>query len=173
LKLCVEQIHKAKGSNFTMGVFITDGILEDADDCIKYCYLLGRDVKDGKVPLIKLIMIGVGSEVDEEHYKFYDSSEETPLEDKIDLWSTSVVSDLKEESDIMDLLYTELMGEIIVAPTGRVESESGRILATEPKITDGMMGAFSFNLPKGENKFKIHVEGQVIEQDCSDAISQL
>jgi hypothetical protein len=65
------------------------------------------------------------------------------------------------------------MREIVVAPTGHVESGSGQDLATDPKCTDGMMGVFSFLLPKGETVFRIHVAGQVIEQDCSEAISKL
>jgi hypothetical protein len=174
LKIAVEQIHKGKNADFTMAVFITDGIWDDHDDVKAYCRQLGQAIVDGKVPMIKMILIGVGSEVDEDKLRELDDLfEGTPLEGKVDLWATGLVSDLKEESDIIDLLYSELMSEIVIAPTGHVESGSGRELATDPKATDGMMGVFSFMLPKGETIFRIHVGGQVIEQDCSEVLARV
>lgn len=167
LKLVVEQIHK--DSDFTMAVFITDGIISDEQDCMTYCRQVGKLLATDKMATIKMILIGVGTEVDEEQLeRFDDMFEGTDLEGKVDLWSTSPVSSIKDEDDILGVLYGELMtDETIVAPSGRVESGSGVELIT---FSDGMPGKFRFFLPKGEKVFRIHAGGKVVEQDCSGAL---
>ena len=169
LKLAVEQVHK--GSKWTMAVFITDGIISDEDQCMDYCRQLGKQLDAGKVKPIKMILIGVGTEVDEDQLeRFDDMFEGTDLEGKVDLWSTSPVSSIQDEEDILGVLYGELMTEeTIIAPSGQVESGSGQELKT---FSDGMPGKFRFLLPKGETVFRIRAGGQMVEQDCSEQISR-
>lgn len=179
LKLAAEQIHK--DSDWTMAVFITDGIIEDEQDCMDYCRQIGKNLVSGKMKAIKMILFGVGTEVDEGQLeRFDDMFEGTDLEGKVDLWSTSLISSIQDESDLIDALYGELMtDETIVAPSGRVESGSGQELKTydcsgQPiSFSDGVVGKFRFFLPKGETVFHIRVAGHDIEQDCSEVISRL
>lgn len=167
LKLAVEQVHK--GSDWTMAVFITDGIISDEQVCMDYCRQLGKQLDAGKAKPIKMILIGVGAEVDKDQLdRFDDMFEGTDLEGKVDLWSTSPVDSLQDEADILGVLYGELMTEeTIIAPSGHVESGSGKSLKS---FSDGMPGKFRFFLPKGDSVFRIVAGGQTVEQDCSEAL---
>jgi len=173
LRIAVEEVHR--DSDWSMAVFIKDGLIEDEQDCMDYCTQLGKAVDAGTSKPIKFVLIGVGSEVDEDQLeRFDDMFEKTDLEGKIDLWSTSPVSSIQDESDILAVLYGELMTEdMIVASSGRVESGSGQELQTSPSCNDGMPGKVRFFLPPGEKLFRIHVAGQTIEQDCAEVVSRV
>jgi len=157
----------AKSSDWTMGVIITDGIIEDEKDCINYCLILGKDLANGKIKPIKLVLIGIGDEVDEGQLeRFDDMFEGSGIE--YDLWSKGMVASMQDEADILGVLYGELMDEdTIIAPTGRVESGGGKTIET---WADGMPGKFRFMLPKGESKFIIYAGSKTVEQDISEAL---
>jgi hypothetical protein len=157
----------AQGSDWTMGVIITDGLIEDEKDCIAYCLQIGKEMAEKKRKPLKLVLIGIGEEVDEDQLEHFDNMfEGTGI--KYDLWSHGAVASMREESDILAVLYGELMQEdTIVAPTGKVEDGSGKILKT---WSDGMPGKFRFILPQGEKKFVIRTPKQDVTQDVSEAM---
>src|SRR4051812_40608092 len=64
IRLCVEQV--AVGSDWTIGVIVTDGLIEDEKDCLTYCLQVGREIATRRRKPVKLILIGIGEEVDEE-----------------------------------------------------------------------------------------------------------
>jgi hypothetical protein len=165
IQFAVEKI--AKDAQWTMGVILTDGIIEDEAESIKYCLKLGKEMADGKRKPLKLVLIGIGEEVDESQLERFDNMfEKTDI--KYDLWSHGTVASMQEESDILGVLYGELMTEeVTVTPTGRVEDSSGKVVAT---WSDGLPGKFRFKLGKGETKFVIRTPQQDIEQDISEAI---
>ena len=156
-----------QGSDGTLGVILTDGIIEDEQDCISYCLQIGQKLTGTKPEPFKLVLIGIGEEVDEDQLeRFDDMFEDTGVD--YDLWSSGMVASMQDEEDILGVLFGELMSEdTIIASTGRVEDGSGRQLAEWP---DGMPGKFRFVLPKGETEFVIRVAGQEIRQDVSEAI---
>jgi hypothetical protein len=145
----------AAQSDFTMGVLITDGIVEDFDAVVKYCYKVGEDIVAGRRKTIKLVLIGVGDEIDEEQLSnLNDMFEPTPLKGKVDLWATGIAADIQEEADIIAILFGELMREEdIIASTGRVVSNG----ATLKTFADGLPGKFRFSLPKGCTEFTVQV----------------
>ncbi len=155
-------------ADWTMGVIVTDGILDDEQACIQYCLQIGREMESGQRKPIKLVLIGIGEEVDEGQLeRFDDMFEGTGID--VDIWSHGMVSSMRDEDDILAVLYGELMTEdTIVAPTGYVETTSGSLVAS---FNDGVPGKFRFVLPKGEKEFVIHVGSNVIRQDVSEALA--
>jgi hypothetical protein len=152
----------AKGSDWTMGVIITDGIIEDESDCVNYCLTIGKEMATGKRKPIKLVLIGIGEEIDEDQLDRFDNMFEGTGID-YDLWSHGMVSSMQDEADILAVLYGELITEeTIIAPTGRVENKAGAQLAS---WSDGMPGKFRFILPKGDTQFIIRTPYQDIIQD--------
>lgn len=163
----VEQV--AKGADWTMGVILTDGIIEDEQDCVNYCLQIGKEMAAGKRKPIKLILIGIGEEVDEGQLERFDDMFEGKGID-YDLWSSGMVASMKDEADILGVLYGELMTEdTTIAPTGRVEDASGRKLM---EWADGMPGKFRFILPKGQTEFVIRTPQQSVTQDISEAFGK-
>lgn len=163
LRYAVEEVGKA--SDWTMGVVLTDGIIEDEKECMGYCLQIGKEMASGKRKPIKLILIGIGDEVDEEQLERFDNMfEGTGI--NYDLWSHGLVNDLNDESDIVGVLYGELMDEeTIIAPSGKVQDESGHTLIS---WSDGMPGKFRFVLPQGEKSFTIHTKKYDITQNLKD-----
>lgn len=170
LKLAIERVHK--DSDRTMAVFITFGCIGDEQECMDYCRLIAHEMHAGVMKPIKIIMIGVGTEVDEGQFeRFEDMFDGTDLEGKVDLWSTGLVNSLKDELEIFAILLRGVMCDTwTVAKVGRVVSCSGHELASFP---DGMPGHIQFTLPKGETLFRIHADGQMIEQDCSEVLGKI
>ncbi len=155
------------GSKGTMGVIITDGIIEDENDCMSYCAQIGRSLENtGETPF-KLVLIGIGEEVDQEQLeRFDDMFEGTGID--YDLWSHGMVASMKDEEDILNVLYGELITkDTIVAPSGRLETVSGKLITS---WSDGMPGKFEFTLPKGETGFVIKSGNQSVVQDVSSVL---
>ena len=163
IKHGIEQV--APNADFTMGVIVTDGIIEDEQECIDYCLQVAQEIADGKRNKIKLVLIGIGEEIDEAQLERFDDMTEGTNVD-YDMWSHGLASSMLDEDDILAVLYAELMGEIIVAPTGRVEDGKGNVLMM---YADGMPGVIRFTLPKGENEFAIKVGAHTVSQDVSEA----
>lgn len=164
-----------KGSDWTMGVIITDGVIEDEEACVKYCLQLGKKLKTDiaagtrKKDSFKLVLIGVGEEVDEGQLeRFDDMFEGTDLEGDIDLFSHGVAASMQEETDILAVLFGELMDEeMVVAASGSVLDDDGNEIAS---WSDGLPGKFRFTLPKGRSSFTVHTPKGDVTQDISEAV---
>ena len=162
-----EHLDKAEAA---FGVIITDGIIEDENEAMDYCMKLGRRLVDENLTeLFKLVLIGVGTEVDEDQLeRFDDMFEDTDLSDDVDIWGSGVATDMKDEADIMGVLFGEMMTEkTIVAPSGTLSGGSGKLIKN---FSDGMPGKFRFTLPKGETSFKIHTPHGDVTQDILEAL---
>jgi hypothetical protein len=166
IQVCAEKV--AAGADWTIGVIVTDGIIEDERDCINYCLRLGREMASGRRKPLKLILIGIGEEVDQEQLERFDDMFENSGID-YDLWSHGLVASMQDEADIMGVLYGELMTEeTVIAPRGSVTDRAGAVLT---HWTDGMPGKFRFVLPRGQTTFVIRTPNSEITQDISEALA--
>lgn len=162
-------------ADWVMGVIITDGIIEDEDECIDYCMQLGegllQQIEQGqrRKDSLKLVLIGVGDEVDVGQLeRFDDMYEGTALESDMDLWSSGVAADMQDEDDILGVVFGELMSEeMIVADSGRVLDNQGNEVAS---FSDGLPGKFRFKLPSGSTGFKVSTPKGEVEQDISETL---
>lgn len=153
-----------------MGVIVTDGIIEDETEAIDYCMKLGERLdKENKADSFKLVLIGVGEEVDEGQLeRFDDMFEGTPLEDKVDIWSHGVAASMKDEADILSVLFGEMMSEdTIIADSGNILDANGNEIHSFP---DGIPGKFRFTLPKGQHSFTVHTPKGEVTQDISEVL---
>lgn len=152
----------------TMGVIITDGIIQDEKEAMDYCMELGkRLVAEDKTDSFKLVLIGVGEQVDADQLvRFDDMFEGTDLEKDVDIWSHGVAADMEDEVDILNVLFGEMMSEdTIIADCGSVLDSKGNEIKS---FSDGLPGKFRFVLPKGESLFTIHTPGGDVTQDVSE-----
>lgn len=154
-----------------MGVIITDGIIEDEQAATDYCMELGRKlVEEKKTDKFKLVLIGAGEYIDVEQLsRFDDMFEDTDLKDEVDIWDHGVAPSMKDEQQILDALFGELMDkDTIVAETGSVEDEHGNVIKS---FADGLPGEFRFILPAGNTKFTIKTPKGEVTQEISDVLS--
>lgn len=169
IKYGYETVHEqSKGSvTGTFGVIITDGIIEDERACFDYCRAIGKEL-DGRTPEpFKLVLIGIGAEVDQGQLTRLDNMfEGTGI--KYDLWGSGLVQSMQTEDDILAVLFGELMTEeTLVAESGRVELDSGQVVKA---FQDGLPGMFRFNLPENETGFIVRAKGREIRQDISEVM---
>lgn len=158
-----------EGVSWVMGVIVTDGVVEDEAEAMEYCLSLGQWLKDNSHVTIKLVLIGLGGDVDADQLeRFDDMFENTELEGVIDLWSHGLVADIKDEEDIVGILFGELMSEeTIVAPSGKVLDADGNLVK---QFSDGLPGKFTFMLPTGCSSFTLQVGSTEVVQDISAAL---
>ena len=166
IKHIVENVFE--NSDWTMGVIITDGIIEDEQEATDYCMKLGKKlIADGKTKDLKLVLIGVGEEVDEGQLeRFDDMFEDTDMGEDVDIWCHGIAASMQNEQDILAVLFGELMDdETIVADSGSVLDANGNEIKTFP---DGLPGEFRFDLPKGQKAFTVHTPRGDVTQDISE-----
>jgi hypothetical protein len=163
VRYVVERVGQA--AEFTIGVMVTDGIIEDEAACVSYCLKLGEELASGKRKPLKLVLIGVGAQVNEEQLeRFNNMFETTPLKGKVDVWGAAVAADMRDESDIVGALFGELMSEAhTVAASGRVTA-GGKELR---KFANGLPGKFRFILPKGAKAFTVETPNGSVTQDVT------
>jgi hypothetical protein len=157
-----------KDSPWLMGVIITDGIIEDDKEAFDFCKKLGKKLlAAGTQDRFKLVLIGVGPDVDKDQLAAFDDMfEGTDMEDEVDLWSSGSADEMQDEEDILAVLFGELMSsDVPVADWGTVIDSNGeKIQRFEP-----LPGKFRFSLPKGETSFTIQTPRGEVTQDISEA----
>lgn len=138
-------------------VFVTDGRIDDMEAVIQYSLKLAKSIKAGKRKPVKLVLIGVGAEVDEAQLAALDDLPDTH-DAQADLWDHKIAADLRSLTDV----FAEVVdaGQI-VAPFGRVRDESGKIIA---QWSDGLPAAIEFEIAKSAKFFILEVPGGEIKQ---------
>ena len=168
LKYICDKVNPNAG--MTLGVVITDGILEDVDAYKQYSQQVGQEVADGRRNALKLVLIGVGSEVDEGQLEDLDDLfEGTPLKGKIDLYSSGIASSMKKEYEIRGAIFGELAREDkIIAPSGSILDSDGNVVKD---CADGLPEKLRFVLPAGATAFTIHTPHGDVTQDITEGLA--
>ncbi|MCA9071553.1 MAG: hypothetical protein KDA84_21655 [Planctomycetaceae bacterium] len=90
-------------SQSTLGVVLTDGIIEDEKECMEYCLQLGENIKkavdagDRPKDSFQIVMIGVGEDVDVGQLeRFDDLFDDTPLAGEVDLFSSNLAAHMQD-----------------------------------------------------------------------------
>lgn len=161
----------AIGSDFTLGVIVTDGIIEDEQACKDYCLALAADLAKRTRGELKLVLLAVGEEVDEcQLQRLDDMFEGTEYQDRVDIWTHAFVSSMRDESDILNALFAELAAEnVILAPFAKAIDDRGNVIAS---WDDGLPKRVRFVLPKGCRKFTIQTPTGPATQDIAEGLSQ-
>jgi len=149
-----------KTAKWGMFVFVTDGILDDLADVKSLTTQLARDIASGKRNPIKLILFGVGSQIQE--------SQMIELDDldtgvKVDLWDHKIAAEMSDLSE----MFTEVVDEtVILADNGIVRDSIGRVI--KDFRDTGLPALLEFTLPKDACKaFNLEFGGQIIRQPLS------
>ena len=157
------------GAPWSLVVFVTDGILEDMDEIKEYCLRMGKEIVEGKRQFVKLVLLGVGEEVDESQMEELDDMfEGSGLKDaegnEIDLWCHKLASDMKRLEEV----FAEVVSEnTTVASQGRILDGAGKEVVS---YADGLPAKLRFILPLGNKTFTVEFPGGKIVQDISEAL---
>ena len=153
-------VDRFKDAPWGFYVFITDGELHDLDAVIAYSKRLAQEVSRGRRNPLKLVLIGVGAEVNEKQMEELDDLDTGT---DIDLWDHKLAAEMRN----LETIFAE-----VVDKNARV-SDHGRILDPQGKVvrdyaSQGMPAFLEFEMPAGAKFFTLDVNGSRINQTLSD-----
>ena len=163
-----------------MYIFITNGRFQDLDAVKQYTGQLAHDIAAGRRNDLKLVMIGVGQQIDQSRMQRQwssifticgrsvgqqiDQSQMQQLDDldtgtAVDLWDYKVAEEMRSVVEI----FAEVVDEnTIVADRGLIRDSSGMIL--RDYRDRGVPALLRFTLPPGSKSFTLEIRGQSFTQ---------
>lgn len=161
-----------KNAPWAMGVIVTDGIIDDLPDVKSYCTALGKQIATGQRGFFKLVLIGLGPEVDEGQMEelddmFEGSGLQTSDGEDVDIWDHKLASEMQKLEEI----FSEVVGKhTIVVPSGRVLDSNGKVAQ---EYSDGVPAVLEFNVPSNATGFTLEWPGGNVSQDFSEILSRI
>ena len=147
----IQDSRQQKDIKATIAAIVTDGQLHDFDNLVAYTQELARAIMEGKFPPTNIVLVGVGSEIDEEQLEQLE--EATPEEyTRRAIWCHAEA----ESVDDLPELVAHLLDENIPAFWGGavLKDEQGKIV----KAWEDMVPAvIEFNLPANARSFTLQV----------------
>ena len=127
-------------------VFITDGEIDDFEEVKAFTAQLSRDVDAKRVNDVKLVLIGVGDDINRSQLEELDDLPDE-LDLPVDIWDHKISSEIRGVTD----LFAELVDEnIILAPSGRLLDDSNQVVKI---FSDGVPALMNFSLPLAAKSF--------------------
>lgn len=139
-----------------MYVFLSDGLIRDLVEVKSYSVRLAHEIVAGCRPPLKLILIGVGDQIDERQMIELDDLDTGTA---LDLWDHKVVHEMRELTE----LFAEVVDETaILADSGTVRDGLQNVVR---QYRDGLPALLEFELPAGAaDAFTLELGGQAIRQ---------
>ncbi len=149
-------IDHANKDNWGFYVLITDGRLEDPDEVKAYSIELAKAIQAGARAPLKLIIIGMGSDIDQTQLQELDNLD-TGV--GIDLWDHKIAENMHQLAEI----FTEMVDEsVIVAAQGRILDTAGSVV--KDYRDTGVPALMEFTLPAGVTGFTLEIEKNQVTQ---------
>jgi hypothetical protein len=153
-------VERFKDAPWGFYVFITDGELHDLDAVKDYSTRLARDVSAKKRYPLKFVLIGIGSDVNEQQMEELDDLD-TGTE--VDLWDHKLAAEMR----VLQEIFAEVVDKNArVSDHGRVLDPSGGVV--KDYSDTGLPAFLEFEMPAGSDYFTLDVNGSKIHQGLSD-----
>ena len=152
IQLLTEEFHHAPFSFF---VFITDGKIEDFDRVVATTRRLCGEIQQGTRLPMKLVLIGVGDDIDHQQLSALDDLES---ESGIDLWDHKIAEELRSLGDIFAELGDQSQ---FVASEGKIYDDAGQLIH---HLRSGVPRGLTFSLPPSAKGFSLELNGFLLEQ---------
>lgn len=155
-----------KDAPWAICVFVTDGVIEDLEAVKTFCFDFGKKVASGQASMIKMVLLGVGSDVDEGQMEELDDMFEgsgivDSTGDLVDLWDHTLVSEMKSLEEVFKEVVSK---DTIIAASGRVITDQG---FTAVDFADGLPAMMRFSVPAGTRSFTLEFPGGSVTQELS------
>lgn len=165
----VDQVFRDAG--WAVAVFVTDGVIEDLEEVKEFCRDFARKVALGERRFVKLVLLGVGEEVDEGQMEELDDMFEgaellDPQGNPIDLWDHKLASEMRSLHEIFAEVVSD---QVIVTEWGRILDRAGKVLHS---YSDGLPARLKFRLPPGSTSFTLKFPDGQVTQDLTEALGR-
>lgn len=147
----IQDQRKTKDIKAAIAAIVTDGQLHDFDDLIAYTQELARAIMGGKFPPTNLVLVGVGTEIDEEQLEQLEAA--TPEEyTGRDIWCHAEA----ESVDDLPELVAHLLDANIPAFWGGaiLKDQNGRTIQAWEDMVPALI---EFELPANATSFTLQV----------------
>lgn len=157
---CVKHFAEAKFPDAPWSIFVivTDGIIEDLADVEQYSLVLAQQLAAGKRGFLKIVLVGVGAEVDEGQMEALDDLDygglKMPSGDPIDIWDHKLAAEMQKVEEI----FAEIVsGDVILAPSAEIVDSGGRSVVPigRTSYNDGLPALLEFKMAAGSTAFKL------------------
>jgi hypothetical protein len=150
-------VQRFKSSKWGMFIFITDGIIDDLNEVKDYTTQLAKEIEAKTRNPLKLILIGVGPDVEEKQMTELDDLDTGT---SIDLWDHKIASEMSQLAEI----FTEVVDEkIVLSENGLVRDSKGGLV--HDFRDTGLSALMEFTLPSNAcDAFTLELGGQIIRQ---------
>ena len=136
-------------------IFLTDGTLDDFDDVVSLTVKLCQAIEKGERQPLKLILIGIGDEINRTQLEDLDDLETST---SIDLWDHKIASEMRGLKDI----FAEVVDEhMLIAPEGKILDHKKQVVANYPS---GLPAVLRFSLPPNADSFTLLVGEMEVHQ---------
>ncbi|MGA9768059.1 MAG: vWA domain-containing protein [Blastocatellia bacterium] len=139
------------GARRGCAVFVTDGVLHDAEAVKAYSRQLAKVIGSGRLARMNFILVGVGGQVNEEQMEDICHEEYPGLGH---LWCHRIAEEIAQVAELVAILVDETM---TVAAGGTIYDDSGNILKTYEARLPAVL---EFDIPEGARSFTLEVNGQ-------------
>ncbi|OYQ67773.1 hypothetical protein B9G53_00720 [Pseudanabaena sp. SR411] len=136
-------------------VFLTDGRIDDLEQVKNYTKELALEIAVGKRNYLKLILIGIGNDIDRYQLQELDDFD-TGID--IDIWDYKIASEMTSLSQI----FAEVVNENqVIADSGSIYDDQGNCVKSYPK---GLPAKVDFVMRDDSQWFELEVGNQRIRQ---------
>jgi hypothetical protein len=150
-------VERFSTSQWGLYLFVTDGAINDLEAVKKYSTELAQAIEAGKRPPLKLVLIGVGAQVEAKQMIALDDLETGT---SVDLWDHKIAAEMHDLGEII----TEVVDETMVLADSAIVRDAQGALVKDYRDT-GLPALLEFDLPNGAAEaFVLEVNGQVIRQ---------
>ncbi len=145
-------------------IFLTDGRIDDLEQVKNYTKELALEIAVSKRNYLKLILIGIGNDVDRYQLQELDDFD-TGLD--IDIWDYKIASEMTNLTQI----FAEVVNENqIIAETGSIYDDAGICVKSYPK---GLPAKVDFIMRDDSKWFELEVNNQRIRQSIGLEIAAI
>lgn len=137
-------------------VLLTQGRIQDMEAVKQYSAHLAADIAAGRRNELKLVLIGVGQDVDRSSLQELD---ELNTGTGVDLWDYRLAAEMKSLVEIVAEVVDE---NRLVASRGRVLDSAGTLVMDY--ASSGVPSCLTFALPPGSRSFSLEIEDKVYTQ---------
>lgn len=136
-------------------LFLTDGRIDDMEEVLLLSESLAKEMHNGFRRPVKLVLVGVGSLVDEDQLRQLDDFDSGV---GIDLWDHKLAREMRSLNDIFAELVEE---EVVVAPHANIYDAGGRLVKAMPY---GLTARARFTMPASSPYFDLEIGGKKLRQ---------
>ena len=146
---------RLQGAQRGCAVIVTDGQFFDAAKVKEYSQLVAEEIVAGSLPPLNFVLVGVGSEVDEEQMESICHAEYAGIEH---MWCHRVAEEMEEIAQLVAVLVDESM---TISSSGRLLDHRDQVL----QVYEGRIPAvLEFDVPPGCDRFTLEINGERYQQ---------